>query len=260
MPGQSDTDPTDPTKAGGGDPKNPAGPGEDGATTDPDGKEPVTQAELKAHKQELQELLAKQYQGIQSLVDRQSGNLKAALDPVNNLIASLRAQGVEISDAQAEGERNKAVTTALTGGPDELGPDGKPVQPGQKPGEPAPADEQTGMGKLAMDMMREQGVVISEKDTAELALIDQETKDPKVFMDSFQAALDAKVQRLAADPGGTGDDVTDGKPKGPGLQPRGKGTKPSNVLPDKMPGGGRTSSQNFLQAGYNVSDKFPSEE
>ncbi|KKN17789.1 hypothetical protein LCGC14_0962290, partial [marine sediment metagenome] len=50
MPSQSDTDPTDTTEAGGGSSNNPAGPGDQGATDERDGKTQATLADLSALK------------------------------------------------------------------------------------------------------------------------------------------------------------------------------------------------------------------
>ena len=247
-------DPTDPTKAGGGSPKDPASPGDPGAIDEQDGKTQATLADLSALETKFKEGLATQYQGVQSLLDRQSGNLKAAREQVDRQIKAMEAMGIEVTPAQAEQLKQDEAVRALTAAEEE-GPDGKPVQPGQKPAETAPAGEQTQMGKLAMAMMQEQGVVILPTDI-ELEKIDQETKDPKVFMDSMQDAIDAKIQRLA-NPDATGNGETE---TGPRVNPRGKGRKANTVLPEKTPSGARTGSLDFLQTGYEESDKFPSGE
>jgi hypothetical protein len=255
MPSQSDTDPDATTKAGGGSSNNPAGPGDQGATDKQNGKTPATLADIAASEERQKQALATQYQGVQSLLDRQSGSLKEALEPVTDQLAAMEAMGIEVTPAQAEQLKQTAMMKALTKSDEEKGPDGKPLQPGEKPDETTPTGEQTQMGKLAMGMMQEQGVVILPTD-AELELIDQETKDPKVFMDSMQDAIDAKIKRLA-NPDATGDDVT---VTGPRANPRGKGNKANTVLPEKTPSGARTGSLDYLSAGYQESDKFPSGE
>lgn len=257
MANQSNTDPSASALAGDGASKDPAGLGQQEVSGEQDGKTPATLAELEAHKAEVKALLATQYQGVQSLLDRQSGNLKTALEPVNRLTATLEGMGVELTPAQTEQLRQAEVMHTLTSGGKEKDIDGKAAQPGQAAGEPAPADDQPGvLGKLAMDMMQQRGVVILATDP-ELELIDQETKDPKVFMDSVELALDTKIKRLAAPDANTGDDAkTDAQSVGPGINPRGKGAKPGNLLPAKTPGGNRTSSQDFLQAGFQESGKF----
>ncbi len=239
-------DPAASPKAGGGASDDRPGDG-DGASDEQNGKTQATLGDLQALETRIKQGLATQYQGVQSLIDRQSVSLKAKLDPVNNLIASLREQGVEISDSQAELERNKALTDALTGTGDEE-PEAEPLPNPQQ-------QEPSGMGKLALDMMRTRGVVILQDDV-ELALIDQQTQDPKVFMDSIDAAITAKVERLA-DPEAALSDETETEPSGPGVNPRGKGAKKGTILPEETPSGSRTTSQDFLQAGYQESDDFP---
>lgn len=269
MADQSVTDPAPTAKAGGEPSKDPTSTGPGEGTNQENGKAPVTLAMLEASEvrqaQTQKVALATHYQGIQSLIDRQSGNLKAALEPVNRLADTLKSMGVELEPGQLEQLRQTELTHALTsgGGEGQTGPDGKPTQPVQEPVKPEPAGHQPGpMETLAMGMMQEQGVAVTERDTAEFELIDQTTKDPTVFAASIQAAINAKIQRLANPKSDTGDGETDqsGKKGGPGVSPRGTGTQPANLIPDKTPAGDRTPSINYLAAGYEKSDDFPSGE
>lgn len=257
MAKQLNTDPSGTAQASGGGSADPTSSGDGGENENQDGKAPATLADLAAHKKEIQGLLSTQYQGVQSLLDRQSGNLKEALEPVGRMTKALEAMGIELTPEQTQELRESEVLHSLSGG--EPGADGQPRSDAD--GETEPADEQSGgtLGALALGMMRERGVVILQTDEAELALIDQETKDPKVFMDSIDAAIEHKIQRLANPDTETGENVTDRRP-GPNMNPRGSGEKPTNILPDKSPSGDRTSSQDFLKAGYNESDAFPADE
>jgi len=252
MPNQSNKAPDATPKAGGAASDDPPGAGA-GATDEQNGTQPATLADLALQKAEIQELLGTQYRGVQSLLDRQSGSLKTALEPVNRLTAQLEEMGVEISPAQAAELRNTEMMRSLTGGEGAAG-DGEPLPPGENPGAQQPTGaQQNPLADLAIRMMRERGVVILGED-AELALIDQKTQDPKVLMDSVALAIDTKIQRLA-NPEDTGDGETE-NPTGPGIQPRGRGKKATNLLPETGPGGERTTSQDYLSSGYEESDDF----
>lgn len=256
MTDQSIEDPTATPEAGGGAPNDPTSSGQPGANDKQDGKAPMTLAEGQALEERIRAANATHYQGVQSMIDRQSGNLKEVTATVNRYLETQKALGIEVTDEQAEQLRQAEMLRSLTaeeGG----GTDGKENQPVLgADGQPVPTGEQDGMGNLAVDMMRESGVVILATD-AELTLIDQETKDPMVFMSSVKLAIDTKVQRLANP---DTENETETGTEGPGVNPRGKGSKTPSILPDKTPSGEATSPGDYLTAGFQQSDKFPSAE
>ncbi len=247
---------------GGGAPGKGGTPGA-GGNQQQNGNDPVTFADLAAHKTEIQGMLNSQYQGIQGLLDRQSGNMAKAMEPVNRLMASLEGMGIELTPEQQAELRSGEASHALS----ELGQpaDGEPGQGNDQPNPNEPQDQAGRFNQLALDTMRSRGVVLMATDE-EMALVDQTTEDPKVFLDSLDGALTRKVQRLAGmdvEPIPTGegesDDSQDREP-GPGPNPRGSGNKPTNLLPEKTPSGARTEPIDYLTAGYSESDAFPSEE
>ena len=255
---QSDADPSKGAPAGAGNPTDETSSSQDGQTED-EGKNPATLADLATHKQEIQGLLATQYQGVQSLLDRQGESLKSAMEPVNRFNATLESMGIEVTAEQKEQLRQAEVMHTLTQGEQA---NGKTTQPGESPQEPDPKGRSLSpTQQLAMAMMEQTGIRLDQTDVAELALIDQGTTDLEVFGASFKAALDAKVNRLAGVETDTGDGETEtetGKPGGPGLNARGSGSKNPRILPEETPGGNRTTSLDFLSAGYQESDDFPS--
>lgn len=266
MADQSVTDPAPTTKAGGDPSQDPTSTGKGEGTVE-NGKAPVTLAQLEASEARQKTALATHYQGIQSLLDRQSGHLKTALEPVDRLTTTLTAMGVELEPGQIEQLRSAELTHALVSGSGGEGEraDGKTALPAQEPAEPGPTDRQPGpMETLAYGMMQEQGIGISDRtDPAEFALIDQTTTDQAVFAKSVQDAINAKITRLAnpgTEPAETETETDTGTKPGPGVNPRGSGTKPANLIPDKTPSGARQPSINFLEAGYSKSDDFPSDE
>ena len=260
MANQSTQDPVDGDKAV-------ADPQASGTSSPPNGKDAeagktqATLADLAASEARQKAANATLYQGVQSLIDRQGQSLKAAMEPVGRFTEQLEAMGIEVTGEQKEQLRNAEVMHTLTAaGEREPAKDSPPANQRQEP-EPD-RQELSPTQRVALAMMDKTGIRLSGEDTAELALIDQETEDLEVFKVSFQAALDAKVQRLAGveapDDKGTDTD-TDTKPKpGPKMNPRGKGDTQSRLISDKTPSGARTTSLDFLSAGYEQSDDFPS--
>ena len=228
------------------------------------GKTTVTPAELDAMEKRFEQRLARQYQGIQSMIDRQSGSLRAANETFGRFSKTLEKIGVKLTDEQSDALREAETLHAMSQAD---GADGDlETEPGDETdGQPRGRARQIGtFGDLALRMMSERGVVINAKDI-ELEQVDQETKDPKVFMDSMEAALDAKVLRVARERrlGGlepetdTEETETDTGTGGPRLNPRGKGTPKGKVLPDKRPSGERTQPGDYLAAGYDEAGNFP---
>ena len=264
MTKQPEADPSDGGKAAAGKPKDPTSSGNDGEPED-EGKNPATLADLATHKKEIQGLLATQYQGVQSLLDRQGESLKTAMEPVSRFNATLESMGIEVTDEQKEQLRQAEVMYTLTQGEQS---NGKTLLPGETTQEtdPTKGSSLSPTQQMAVAMMEQTGIRLNPADAAELALIDQETTDLQVFGASFKAALDAKVQRLAGVEADTGEEETktdvDGKPKekGPGLNARGKGSKNPSILPEERPGGAKTTSLDFLSAGYQESEDFPAAE
>src|SRR3990172_9206423 len=152
------------------------------------GKKPVTMADLEAQEGRFKQMLARQYQGIQSMIDRQSGSLKAANASAARITKSLEDMGIKLTDEQKQEIRENELLSQAEGAGD-----GNPLPGGAPDGQPGSQGAQGGtFGDLAIAMMRERGVMITQNDP-ELAKIDQETKDPKVFMDTFDKALTDKV-------------------------------------------------------------------
>ena len=231
------------------------------------GKTGVTQAELDAMERRFEQRLARQYQGIQSMIDRQSGSLKAANETFGRFSKTLEKLGVKLTDEQSDALREAETLHAMSQAD---GDNGEPEpEPGDGTGaQPKGRARQIGtFGDLALRMMQERGVMISANDP-ELEEVDQETQDPKVFMDSFEAALDAKVLRVARErrlgglepEPGTEEAETETGAGGPKLNPRGRGTPRGKLLPDKRPSGERTTPGDYLSAGYEESGVFPTGE
>lgn len=265
MPDQSIEDPAKGGKAAAGNPSGETSSSQNGKDAEA-GKTQVTLADLDARlaQSEARNKTANAtlYQGVQSLIDRQGQNLKAATESVNRYTEQLEAIGVEVTDEQKEQLRQaEAMHTLTAPGEQEPATDTLPANQRQEPEPDRPQLSPT--QQVALAMMDETGIRLSQTDTAELALIDQETTDLEVFRASFKAALDAKVNRLAGveTPGENEPTDTDNQNKpGPKMNPRGKGSTETRLLSEKTPGGAKTSSLDFLSAGYQESDDFPSED
>lgn len=237
-----------------------------GGNEQPDGNQPVTMAQLEALENRVKESLAGTYQGIQGLLDRQSGSLRAAVEPVNQVLKVLEAQGVEIPEATKTAIRSQALDDALLGQGDD--PGGSSGATGNdQAGNGAGGQGQTGtLGHLALQMFQQRGMAILANDP-ELALIDQETQDPQVFMSSVDKALNTKALRMAGDQlkamgvelPETEDDETEAEPSGrtgPGVNLRGKGKKQPNLLPEQMPSGRSTTPEDRLRVGFEQATEF----
>lgn len=265
MPPNDNQAPSGATRQGGGASADQGRtPGADG-NGQPDGNQPVTMADLEALKGEIKGNLSQTYQGIQGLLDRQSGNLRAAVEPVNRVLQALEAQGIEVPEATKAAIRSSTLDEALLGD----GAGGN-AQPGQQPGQGGQPGAEDGsqvgaLQSLALRMFQERGMAILANDP-ELALVDQETQDPQVFMGSVDKALSSKALRLAkgqlAEMGvelpETDDHGNDAEPSapGPGMNLRGKGRKQPNLLPEQMPSGRNTTPEDRLRVGFEQETRF----
>jgi len=229
-----------------------------GGNEQQNGNQPVTQAALDAHKAEIRQMLDRNYQGVQAMLDRQSGTLKAATETVGRFNKALDGMGVKLTPDQVEQLREQETVRALS----QAGETTDTSLPrDNSAGQPQGQEPETGMlSNLALKMMQERGIVIL-KDDPELALIDQQTQDPQIFMASVDKALAAKVRRHAGlEPEPDGNANRQPAQGGPGINPRGGGQKGTRLLAETKPGGGKTQPGDFLQAGFQESDKFPSAE
>lgn len=227
------------------------------ATQESTENETYTKAEVEAL---LKQHKAETYQQTQSLLDqldhRQAQRLKATMEPVNNTIAALEAAGVKVDPATADSVRSQARVNALAGpggAEDDAEDQGRQTQANGRTSEANRGNGGQTLGNLIVQMMQERGVFVLDTDP-EAKLINVQERDPQKLLSMAEKAISTKIARLAgvevpAEPTET-ESVIGTEEKGPGPNPKGKGTKGTKILPEGEP-------LDYLQAGYDESPEYP---
>jgi hypothetical protein len=171
-----------------------------GQATAPEAPAPyITQAELRtaleAQKTELQNLLAKNYQGVQSKTDNIAAQVKQQVNAIDAFVQKMTAAGVTVTAEQTKTLKQDAMMEALTSEPQQ--PHQQPQARGNGSGDGEQLDS---VSLAALSMMEVQGVQIEDSDpeVAEIAKAIDGT--PKDYLAAVQRAIQAKQARLAQTP------------------------------------------------------------
>lgn len=161
----------------------------------------VTREELAQFQEGLKEILANNYRATQSQTDRYQARVQQSLSEFQHGIDALRAGGVELTDAQVEGARNKLVLETLTKA-EETPQQPQQPQPQQQAEEADPYLEayQNTVTAAADRLQKIAGVEILDDDP-EVSIIEQKASGSvEDFLDAVSQAIEAKRARIAKGP------------------------------------------------------------
>lgn len=156
----------------------------------------VTKEEMIQFQDGLKELLAKQFQAVQSQTDRYQARVQQRVDELTRGAEALRASGVEVSDAQLEGAKSKLMLETLA-----QGNEAPPQQQEQaEEADPYLAAYQNTVTAASDRLQKVAGVEILDEDP-EVAIIEKASSGSvEEFLDAVSAAIVAKKERLAKGP------------------------------------------------------------
>jgi hypothetical protein len=159
----------------------------------------ITQAELKAaldaQKTELQGLLAKNYQGVQSKTDTIAAEVKQQVNAIDAFVKKMTAAGVTITAEQTKAMKQDAMMEALTAESQQ-----PPQQPQARGNGSGDGEQLDPVSLAAVSMMEATGVQIEDSDP-EVAEIEKAIDGtPKEYLAAVQRAILAKQARLAQTP------------------------------------------------------------
>lgn len=160
----------------------------------------VTREELEQFQEGLKGTLSNWYKGMQSQSDRNFANVQKSITEFNQGVAALKASGVELTDAQIEGARNKLVVDTLAKGeePPPQQQQQAPMEEGE--GDPYLAAYQNTVTAAAERLMKTAGVEI-EDDDPEVSIIEKKANGTvEDYLDAIGEAIEAKRKRIAAGP------------------------------------------------------------
>lgn len=158
----------------------------------------VTAEQFQKALTDLKGEITKNYQGVQSQVDRQKNWIAEKL---NETVKTLQGAGIAVSDAQKQQITQSLIMEAFTQ------PSSPPApQPGQAapglPQQPQGQDVEAWANAQAEQMEKKLGVQIADEDPeyAQFVKPVENADDPMEFLFGFRKALDAKKARLASNP------------------------------------------------------------
>lgn len=162
--------------------------------------------------EQIAAITTKLEQHAQGLVDknlrRVDKGVADAMKRLDELVTLAKSTGQNFDDKQIEAMRDKITLQTLQGTATSTNSPDSPIA--QSANSQEPLDPVAG---TALAIMRKRGVMVLENDP-EFSVIDRETADPEVFLDSVRDAITAKVKRMgktlgspAAMPGAIGQGV-----------------------------------------------------
>lgn len=145
---------------------------------------------------EMQEHLANQARMFQSMLDknisRLDGKVGDAISKSNAAIELMKANGIQLTDAQVQAIRNNSIASALAA-PDSTTPQQQQLQQQPQPTPVAPSLAET-ITATARQMVAAAGISFSSNDP-EVRLIKTNASDPMEYLQSVQTAINAYKAR-----------------------------------------------------------------
>jgi hypothetical protein len=163
----------------------------------------VTAEQFQQALNDLKGEISKNYQGVQSQVDRQKNWIAERL---NQTVETLNKGGIQVTEAQKQQITQGLILEAFTqpGNPPAPQPgQATPATPAQPQGQPDQNAQIVAWAETQADRMEQKlGVRLDENDPefAQFVKPVQEADDPMDFLYGYRQALDAKKARVASTP------------------------------------------------------------